>query len=163
RSGRARVRVEAPIGACLLVRAGGQVIRFPILSLLEGPQHTVPQAPVDVGVERLAWDALEVRLGDGDGTVAPGATAPVTIGFNVPPAASVRRVSLAVVEPKPQATPPSGQADGVVDTIDLARLWGSRPSASGRASLVAAGKAAWDVPAAALAEARRRDRLRGWI
>src|SRR5205807_5921200 len=46
---------------------------------------------------------------------------------------------------------------------DLPRFGGPRPSASGRAPLIAAGKAAWEVPATALAEARRRDRLRGWI
>lgn len=81
--GRMRARLEAPIGASLLVRLGGQVVEFPIVSIVEGPQRTAPQVPVSIGVERLAWDALEVHLDDGDGTAAPGEVVPVTVGFNI--------------------------------------------------------------------------------
>ncbi|HEX8200390.1 MAG TPA: hypothetical protein VF590_07880, partial [Isosphaeraceae bacterium] len=83
RSGRVRARIEAPTGASLVVRAGGQAVQFPLLSVLEGPQRTAPQVPLGVEVERLGWDPLEVRLDDGDGTAPPGAVVPVTVGFNV--------------------------------------------------------------------------------
>ncbi|HEV3165777.1 MAG TPA: hypothetical protein VGZ22_17245 [Isosphaeraceae bacterium] len=82
-TGRARVRLEAPVGANLLVRAGAQVVRVPILAILEGPQRTSAQAPVNVGVERLPWDSIELSLGEGDGMVAPGSTVPVNLAFNV--------------------------------------------------------------------------------
>ena len=72
RTGRARARIEAPTGASLVLRAGGQEVRVPIVAVLEGPQRTPPQAGVEIGVERLPWDALAVRMLEGDGTVAPG-------------------------------------------------------------------------------------------
>ena len=81
--GRVRVRVEAPTGASLLFRSGDQVVRVPILAVLEGPQRTPTPSPLEIGVERLPWDALAVGLGSGDGMVAPGATVPVSIGFNI--------------------------------------------------------------------------------
>lgn len=85
RSGRVRTRVEAPLGASLVVKAGGQSYRFPLLALLEGPQQSPAKGATHVGVERLAWDAIEIRAGEGiDGTAAPGATVPVTVGFNIP-------------------------------------------------------------------------------
>src|SRR5262249_25967116 len=42
-------------------------------------------APMVVGVERLAWDTMDVDLGAAarDGIVAPGAEVPVRIGFNI--------------------------------------------------------------------------------
>lgn len=83
RGGRVRVRVEAPIHASLQVQAGGVTTRFPLSGLLEGPQRTGVGAAVPIQVERLAWDALEVHLAEGDGTAAPGATVPVTLGFNL--------------------------------------------------------------------------------
>jgi hypothetical protein len=246
-SGRARVRVEAPAGASLLVRAGGRLTRFPIVGLMEGPQQTLPGAPVEVRVERLPWDALELHLPEGDGTAAPGAQLPVALGFNIltpeptevavrysaelrpirggapawrfdglpevvptdalnprarvlnvpmpptegtyllevraswepaadlegtrlgrwlrrrrngPPVSAARRVTLAVLTPRPLASPSAGTAPAVVDAIDPGRRIGGRPSASGRAS---ASGDAWAVPEEALVEPRLRDRLRGWI
>lgn len=81
-SGRVRARVEGPIGATLTVHAGGQSFPFPLLALLEGSQRTAPPSLADVGVERLAWDALEVDH-DGDGVAEPGGSWPLTVGFNV--------------------------------------------------------------------------------
>jgi hypothetical protein len=83
RAGRVRARVEAPAGADLLFRASGQVIRVPIPLVLEGPQHTPPQTPVEIQVERLPWDAITARLADGDGMVGPGDKVPVVVGFNI--------------------------------------------------------------------------------
>jgi hypothetical protein len=83
RSGRVRARLQAPMSASLSFQAAGQVIHVPLASVLEGPQRTPPQTPVDIGVERLAWDSIQVRLSEGDGTVAPGSRVPVALGFNV--------------------------------------------------------------------------------
>ena len=82
RSGRARARIEAPTGSSLVLRAGGQEVRVPIVALLEGPQRTPAQAGVEIGVERLPWDALSVRMLEGDGMVAPGENVAVAIGLN---------------------------------------------------------------------------------
>jgi hypothetical protein len=251
RSGRVRARLEAPIGASLVVRAGGQVVQFPLLSILEGPQQTAPQVPVGVTVERLAWDALEVRLDDGAGTVAPGAVVPVTVGFNIltpeptevalrfsatlrpvrggepiwrverseivatngrpAPArllavpapraegtyvleiqsswepvanlegtrlgrwwrrrrsgggamnAAERQVALAVLAAKPEPTAAAGRTDVVIDSIDVSRGRGFRPTASGRAPTDAPGQISWTVPEAACAEQRGRERRRSLI
>jgi hypothetical protein len=86
---------------------------------------------------------------------------------------SVRRLSLVVVDPaaRPASNPPDrGQAsrpehrgDIEVDSVDLSRPRIHRPLASGRSPLAEAGRAAWAVPAAALIEPSRRDRLRGWF
>lgn len=253
-SGRVRARVEAPMGASLLFRAGGQLIRLPLLSLLDGPQRLAAPPSLEITVERLAWDSIELSLDPaGDGTVAPGGVVPVSVAFNVltpeltevalrcnaelipygggepvwrqefhnvvstnqltpvskawnipapvtegtyllevrssweplanlessrlgrwlrrrrnPAAATaaVRRVALTVVgsEPvKPGTDAVANRAEQNVEVIDLARLRGERPWASGRASLETAGSADWAVPEAALVEATRRDRLRGWI
>ena len=78
---------------------------------------------------------------------------------------STRRLTLVVVGSKP-ATPDlaaNGPDEQEVEAIDLARLRGYRPVASGRTPLAAPGRGAWSVPEAALVEATRRDRLRGWI
>jgi hypothetical protein len=202
-----------------------------------------------VQVERLAWDALEVRLGDGDGTAVPGASLPISLGFNIlaPEVADVtvhysaelrpirggeilsqverselaatnspqpsvrnlalsaptvegmylievkawwepladaeanrvsrlfrrrraglsasvtRRLTLAVVGSTPlPATGPPG-AEALIDEIDPSRLRGRRASAWGRSSLAPGGDNAWPIPEAALVDANRRDRLRGWI
>ncbi|MCA1685334.1 MAG: hypothetical protein LC745_05000, partial [Planctomycetia bacterium] len=254
RSGRVRARVEAPVGASLLLRAGGQAMRFPLPLILEGPQRTPPQSPVEITVERVAWDAVSVNFGAGqeppDGVVAPGSKVPVTVGFNVltpepaevalrcsvemrpvrggepvwrseirevvptnaatPPSFALavpaprktgtyvldfraswepapthdrnkligrlirrgtrglfgastasRRVTLAVFDPAGDDKTTAGAGrDQEVDTIDLSRLRGLRPTATGRSP--SAG-AAWSVPEEALAEATRRDLLRGWI
>jgi len=83
--GRARARVEAPLGSDLIVRVGGQATRFPLASLPEGPQRTTPPAPVEVGVERVPWDAIRADLGGPgfDGTAEPGALVPLSVGFRV--------------------------------------------------------------------------------
>src|SRR4051812_49721914 len=54
-------RSEAPLGSSLVLRAGGQEVRVPIVATLDGPQRTPSQAAVEIGVERLPWDALAVR------------------------------------------------------------------------------------------------------
>ncbi|CAN5910501.1 hypothetical protein BH23PLA1_BH23PLA1_30740 [soil metagenome] len=82
-TGRIRARIEAPIHASLRIEAGGQLWSFPLLDLLDSPQRTGPGALVAVEVRRLPWDALEVRLEPGDGTAAPGAVVPITVGFNI--------------------------------------------------------------------------------
>ena len=84
--GRVRVRVEAPLDGGVVVRGGGQPqITLPLLAILEKPQHTPPQSPLTVSVERLAWDSLAVDLAEParDGIVAPGAEIPVSVGFNI--------------------------------------------------------------------------------
>lgn len=88
RSGRVRARVEIPIGSSLILRASGQTMRFPVASILEGPQRTPPQSPVEIVVERLPWDSIRVGFGEGiaggaDGVVAPGSRVPVIVGFPV--------------------------------------------------------------------------------
>ncbi len=83
--GRARVRVEAPIGADLSVRVAGQSVRVPLASVLEGPQRTGPLSPVEVGVERVPWDAIRAEVGDTgfDGSAEPGAPIPLAVAFHV--------------------------------------------------------------------------------
>jgi hypothetical protein len=82
-SGRVRVRLEAPLGASLLLRAGGQAVRLPVLSLLDGPQRLAAQGGLEIGVERLAWDPIVVRAQGCDGTAAPGENVALEVGFNV--------------------------------------------------------------------------------
>src|SRR5829696_6730402 len=82
-SGRARARVAAPLGASLLFRGAGQLIRLPLLSVLEGPQHLAAAPGLEIGVERLAWDAIAVGVDRGDGLAAPGEVLPVSVAFNV--------------------------------------------------------------------------------
>ena len=252
RGGRVRARIEAPLGAGLLIRAGGQALRFPVSLILEGAQKTPSQAPVAVTVERLAWDVIAVDLPENKGLVAPGSTFPVSVGFHVltpePGAVDVRcqaelrpvrggepvwqgeirqvaptnaaecpstllqvkapeaegtyvlelhaswepapsyegnkllrlirrgkrglfgtatasrKVTLAVLSAdsaKPVAGKPGRDLE--VDLIDLSKVRGHRPSASGRSPLALGGRGAWAVPEEALAEPTRRDRLRGWI
>jgi hypothetical protein len=272
RHGRVRVRVEAPITASLIVRAGPQATAFPIAELAGGPRQTAPGVAIPVHVARLSWDALEVSLAPGpgadspigaDGTVVPGSTVPVRIAFNVltaepsdglarltvelhtagddaepiwrydqthvvasnpasgsapclilnvpaprregtyglsiesswepaapakssrigrliqrhrssgpGPVATSRELTLAVLGPplpgalaKAQVKPPPATtAPGtVVETIDLARVRGPRPSATGRAPAPLPGRTAWNVPGEALVEVAFRDRLRGWM
>jgi hypothetical protein len=101
RSGRTRVRIEAQPTSSLLLRAGGQPMRFPLPLVLEGPRKTPTQSPVEITVERVSWDALTVDLTSGDaldpapkplegkekplpdGVVAPGSKVAVSVGFNV--------------------------------------------------------------------------------
>ncbi len=259
RAGKVRALVEAPIGASLLLRARGQSMRFPLPLVLEGPQRTPSQSPVDITVERVPWDVVTVSLGQdsqnkADGIVAPGARVPVSIGFNVltpeasevalrcavelrpvrggervwgteirevvptnstspatfslpvqvpetegtyildlhaswepapphdgtkligrlirrgkshlfGPATASRRVTLVVLAPDSERAGGASLAgksgrDQEVDTIDLTRLRGPRPTASGRAPLAGG---VWPVPEDALAEPTRRERLQSWI
>ena len=52
--GRVRVRVEAPLDAGVIVRGSDQPqVTLPLLAILEKPQHTPPQSPLMVSVERL--------------------------------------------------------------------------------------------------------------
>ncbi len=247
--GRVRVRVEAPVSANLLIEAEGRLTQIPLIALLEGPQRTLPDAPLALRVERLPWDALEVHLAEGDGTTAPGAKVPLALGFNIltpeptdvairywaelrpirggppepwrvesvpevmasnalnppskllivpapktdgtyvlevraiwepvealegsrlsrwlrrkrngPPMSATRRLTLVVLGPSVEVHPTSGTAPLEVDSVDLGRLLGVRPVASGRAPGPADGS--WAVPEAALVEAGLRDRVRGWI
>ena len=84
-AGRVRARLEASAGADLLVRRGENLVRIPVLAILERPQHTPPQSPLTVSVERLPWDSLIVDLGQGaeDGMVAPSVVVPVVVKYNI--------------------------------------------------------------------------------
>lgn len=256
--GRVRARVEAPVDARLMVRAGDQLVSVPVSAILDRPQHNPETAFLRVTVERLAWDALSVNLGEpaADGIVEPGAEVPVSLGFNIlwpettdvavsysalirpakggeplarqdgqevlptnrrevpvrllnlraprpegtyvvevqaswepvsqegsrlgrlirrrKPAtaatSSVRRTALAVIAPRgarpAEAAPREPRRSGseaAVDTVDLSRPRVHRPLATGRSPLAEAGRSTWDVPAEALIEPSRRDRLRGWF
>ena len=84
--GRVRVRVEVPLDGVIVVRGGDQPrVTLPLVAILEKPQHTPPQSPLMVSVERLAWDSLAVDLRDSarDGIVAPGSDVPVSVGYNI--------------------------------------------------------------------------------
>jgi len=84
-AGRVRARIEAPLDAALVVRSGDQVVNIPIAAILEQGRHTPSQSPLNVSVERLAWDSLAIDLGGagGDGIVAPLAEVPVSVAFNI--------------------------------------------------------------------------------
>ena len=84
-AGRVRARLEVSAGADLLVRRGENLVRIPVLAILERPQHTPPQSPLTVSVERLPWDSLIVDLGQGaeDGMVAPLVVVPVVVKYNI--------------------------------------------------------------------------------
>ena len=91
----------------------------------------------------------------------------------MPAAASsvVRRVMITVLDPS--AIPVGTEAlasirerrkgDVEVDSIDLTRSRSTRPLASGRSPLAEPGRSAWGVPAQALIEPSRRERLLGWF
>ncbi len=250
-SGKVPARIEAPLGASLLFRWGGQHVRLPLLSVLDGPQRLAAPPALEISVDRLTWDAITIGLERGDGTVAAGEIVPVAVGFNVltpeptevglsgtieliprgavepiwrqdlrevvatdvvnparkvwnvpaplaegtyilkvstsweplagrestwlgrwirkrrnPTAATsaVRRTTLAVIGPGQIAVDTQGNGvEHEVEFIDMGRLRGQRPSASGRMPLLAPGGSAWPVPEAALVEAARGDRLRGLI
>ena len=85
RSGRVRLRVESSLAGSLLVRAGGTTTRFQLVELIDGPRRTAPPAVVELNVARVAWDTIELEPAAAikGGVVAPGATLPWTLGFNV--------------------------------------------------------------------------------
>ena len=101
--GRSRVRLEAPLGSELTVKVAGQAFRVALGSLLEGAQRTPPRSGFEIGVERLAWDAIEVASGEPttDGTAEPGSMVPLTVTFNVltPEPADVNLRCLAELRP----------------------------------------------------------------
>ena len=72
RAGRVRARIEVGAGASLIVRAAGQSMRIPIGSLLDGPQRTPFQTPVEIVVDdadepiELHQRVLERRRGEQD-------------------------------------------------------------------------------------------------
>ncbi|MHB1561380.1 MAG: hypothetical protein ACYC61_28365, partial [Isosphaeraceae bacterium] len=257
--GRIRARIEAPVDAKLVVRGGDQLVNIPVAAILDRPQHNPDTAGLRVGVERLAWDALSVSLGEsaGEGIVEPGADVPISLGLNIlwpettdvavrysalirpakggeplarqdgqemlrtnrrevpvrllnlraprlegtyvvevqaswepiaqegsrlgrlirrrKPAtaatSSVRKTALAVIAPRgaaqpAEATPGEPRRPGsevAVDSVDLSRPRVHRLLANGRSPLAEDGRSTWDVPAEALIEPSRRDRLRGWF
>lgn len=82
-----------------------------------------------------------------------------------PPAATsvARRVVLTVMDPKGRGAAVAKAArETEIDALDFTRGRGHRLLASGRAPMMA-GRSSWRVPAEALIEPSRRDRLRGWI
>ena len=101
--GRVRARIEAPLDSNLVVRGGAQAIGIPLAAVLERPQRTPPQSRLVVSVERLAWDSIVIDLGESarDGIVAPGATVPVSVGYNIlwPDASDVSVRTNAVLRP----------------------------------------------------------------
>jgi len=253
--GRVRARIEASADSSLMVRGGAQAIGIPLAAVLERPQRTPPQSRLVVSVERLPWDSIMIDLGESarDGIVAPGATVPVSVGYNIlwPDVSEVSVRTSAVLRPvgggevlwrdepresvvanvlepqsriwnirapriegtyvlevrasweptvgreesrlarlirrhKPGTAPnsavrrvaftvvdPAGKVGGIgaaglgrdteVDSVDLSRLRSHRPVATGRSSAFAPGSAEWGVPAEALIEPSRRDRVRGWF
>ena len=84
-AGRVRARLEVTAGADLLVRRGENLVRIPVLAILERPQHTPPQSPLTVNVERLTWDSLIVDMGPvaEDGMVSPSVAVPVVVKYNI--------------------------------------------------------------------------------
>jgi hypothetical protein len=130
---------------------------------LEPPSWILPvHAPLTEGLYVLEIRATWEPVAGGDGSrlgrflrrrrTPPGGTTSAS-----------RRVSLAVVDPKAKPMPEKpGRVAGeeTVDSTDLARPRGYRPSASGRSP---GSASSWRVPEAAVVEETRRDRLRGWI
>ena len=255
--GRVRARIEASLDSSLVVRGGAQAIGIPLAAVLERPQRTPPQSRLVVSVERVPWDSIVVDLGESarDGIVAPGATVPVSVGYNIlwpdasevsvrtsatlramgggeilwrdeprevvaanvsePPSriwnvraprvegtytcsgdrlapwepaagregsvlarlirrrkpgsvttSSMRRVAITVVDPaaRVSAIAPGGSGrETEVDSVDLSRPRSHRPVATGRSPAFLHGSTAWAVPAEALIEPSRRERVRGWF
>ena len=102
-AGHVRARVEAALGADLIVRRGSRLVRIPVAAILERPQHTPDQSSLIVSVERLPWDSLMVDLvGEAEqGVVAPLATLPVSLKYNIlwPEASEVTVRTTAVLRP----------------------------------------------------------------
>jgi hypothetical protein len=253
--GRVRARIEAPVDASLVLRSGDQAIGMPLAAVLERPQRTPPQSRLVVSVERLPWDSIVIDLGESarDGIVAPGATVPVSVGYNIiwPEASevsvrttavlrsqgggdvlwrdeprevvpanvaesptriwnvraprvegtyvlevraawesaagrelglvsrlirrrkpgavtssAVRRVAITVIDPEARVGAIGHDVSAretEVDSVDLSRARSHRPVATGRSTAAGAGRLEWGIPAEALIEPSRRDRVRGWF
>ncbi|MFO0956035.1 MAG: hypothetical protein U0800_01065 [Isosphaeraceae bacterium] len=84
-NGKVRARIEAPVQATLQWQFGDQAVKLPVSALLDGPQKLSQAGIVDIEVGRVAWDPLEVRLGDGsvEGVLPPGSNVPLLIGTNL--------------------------------------------------------------------------------
>lgn len=83
--GKVRARIEAPIASTLEWRFGDQLVKLPLSALLDGPQKLAPAGLVEIEVGRVAWDPLEIRLGNGavEGLLTPGTTVPLLVGTNL--------------------------------------------------------------------------------
>lgn len=108
-SGRVRMRIETGLGGEIVVSRGEVVSRTPIADALDQIPGAPAPADLLVTVERLSWDALMIDFGSGaeDGTAAPGAVVPVTIGYNIlqPDAAEVTVRTIAALRPIGRADP----------------------------------------------------------
>ncbi len=84
-SGKVRLRIEAGAGSTLVVRRGDQSARMAVAAILEGPQSAPAATGLGLEVRRLPWDVLAVDFGPGaeGGVAVPGASVPVTIGYNI--------------------------------------------------------------------------------
>ena len=82
-SGTARIRLDAPVGATLLVRSSGRTARVPIASLIEGPWRTGSKDPLALRVERLPWDSIELRFLEPKTTFTPNQEVEIALGFNI--------------------------------------------------------------------------------
>lgn len=114
-AGRVRARIEAPVDARLIVRDGDQLVSVPVFAILDRAQHNPDTALLRVTVERLAWDALSVSLGESasDGIVEPGAKVPISVGLNLlwPESTDVAVHYSAVIRPA-KGGEPLGRQDG---------------------------------------------------
>ena len=166
--------VTVRYSACLRPARGGEPVARRELqevlpaNALEPPVRVVAlRAPAAEGAY-----VLEVRA-EWEPVIRDGSRLGRLIRRRKPAAAGtscVRRVSLVGARPRlaagvrrddgprPRATTGRGR-----DSVDLARPRVHRPLASGRSPLAEPGRTAWVVPAAALIEPSRRDRLRGWM
>src|SRR5262249_57345591 len=72
-----------------------------------------------------------------------------------------RRDARVGARPRPAGEPRSRGVGGVAVAVPRSR--GPRPWAWGRSPVAEPGRPAWVVPAEALIEPSRRDRLRGWL
>ena len=102
-TGRLRARLEVTLGTELVVHRGEQVVRMPVVSILERPQHTPDQSPLTLSVERLPWDSLAIEMGQGaeEGVVPPATSVPVVFQYNIlwPEASEVNVRTTAILRP----------------------------------------------------------------
>lgn len=108
-SGRVRMRIETGLGGEIVVSRGEAVSRTPVADVLDQIPGAPAPAALIVTIERLPWDALMIDFGPGaeDGTTAPGAVVPVTVGYNIlqPDAAEVAVRTIAALRPIGRADP----------------------------------------------------------